>query len=77
MLSDEELRKNHPTIVWDKPIRAKVPHLLVERFCCRYCIAQKGIADTEVGQKGFTTESEFREHITEVHHRAPIDWLSE
>lgn len=68
-LAADELRRRFPSVAWDTPLFEKVPVRLVERFRCRYCIAQKDIAAADIGREGFVSEAAFREHLRLAHGR--------
>jgi hypothetical protein len=62
------LEQLYPTIEWRSPVRiARTDG--VERWCCRICIAQKGLRALDLERVGFETSWEAVQHIELEHGR--------
>ena len=48
MISEAELRERFPEIEWDSPVLVTIPERDLVLFCCRICIAQRGIKAAEI-----------------------------
>ena len=63
---DKLMRRMFPAIKWDEPIKITVigKHPL---FCCRLCIADRGLKATDVDKEGFETAELFQQHYQHAH----------
>jgi hypothetical protein len=66
-MSDQELEISFPFIAWRSPVMVRAEN--VARLCCRYCMAQRGLAANEVKRVGFETTDEFERHLAAAHPR--------
>lgn len=55
------LEAHWPAVPWRKPVPVKAPD--GRRFCCRICVAQRGLKAEEILEVGFESEAEAQRHI--------------
>lgn len=66
MTHDKLMRRMFPSIQWDEPIKITVMGKN-PLFCCRLCIANRGLKATDVDKQGFQTTEAFHQHYGETH----------
>lgn len=74
MIAESELRERFPEIDWDEPVIVTIPHADLVLYCCRICIAQRGLKGADIlngtQPRGVFFFRELAEaHIEETHGR--------